>query len=65
LLNARSGISPEISVRLQKAFGTPARKWLVRQLDYELVEVMRRANKIKVEPFRTTAQAAAERQGEV
>ncbi len=54
LLNARSGISPEMAVRLEKAFGTPAREWLMRQLDYELVEVMRRAKKIKVEPFRAS-----------
>ncbi len=40
LLNARSGISPEMAVRLEKAFGTPARDWLLRQLDYELAEVM-------------------------
>ena len=26
-------------------------EWLLRQLDYELTEVMRRAKKIKVEPF--------------
>jgi antitoxin HigA-1 len=64
LLNARSGISPEMAIRLEKAFGTPAREWLIRQLDYELTEVMRRANKIKVKPFRTTAQTATERQGE-
>ncbi len=51
LLNARSGISPEMAVRLEKAFGTSAREWLLRQLDYELAEVMRRANTIKVEPF--------------
>lgn len=55
LLNARSGISPEMALRLEKAFGTPAREWLIRQLDHELAEVMRRANKIKVEPFRPTA----------
>ena len=55
LLNARSGISPEMAVRLEKAFGTPAREWLMRQLDYELTEVMRRAKKIKVEPFQASA----------
>ena len=54
LLNARSGISPEMAVRLEKAFGTPAREWLMRQLDYELAEVMRRAKKIKAEPFRAS-----------
>lgn len=54
LLNGRSGISPEMAVRLEKAFGTPAREWLVRQLDHELAEIMRRANEIKVEPFRAS-----------
>lgn len=52
LLNGRSGISPEMAVRLEKAFGTSAREWLMRQLDYELAEVMRRAETIMVEPFR-------------
>jgi len=54
LLNGRSGISPEMAVRLEKAFGTPAREWLTRQLDHDLVAVMRRAKKIKVEPFRAS-----------
>jgi antitoxin HigA-1 len=61
LLNARSGISPEMAVRLEKAFGTPARDWLIRQLDYELGEIMRRINKIKVEPFHAST---TERHGE-
>jgi addiction module HigA family antidote len=63
LLNARAGISPEMAVRLEKAFGTPAREWLIRQLDYELTDVLRRANKIKVEPFRITAKSATKRLG--
>jgi antitoxin HigA-1 len=52
LLNARSDISPEIA---EKAFGTPAREWLIRRLDHELAEVMRGADAIKVEPFRAAA----------
>jgi addiction module HigA family antidote len=55
LLNARSGISPEMAVRLEKAFGTPAREWLIRQLDHELAEVMSRADEIEVEPFHAPA----------
>lgn len=54
LLNAKSGISPEMAVRLEKAFGTPAREWLVLQLEYELAEIMRRVEKINVEPFRAS-----------
>jgi addiction module HigA family antidote len=55
LLNAKSGISPEMAVRLEKAFGTPARDWLVKQLDFELTEVMRRADEIEVQPFHPSA----------
>lgn len=51
LLNARSGISPEMAIRLEKAFGTPAREWLMRQLDHELTEAMHKADGIDVQPF--------------
>jgi len=51
LLNARSGMSPEMAVRLEKVFGTSAKDWMQRQLDYEYAQVMKRAKKIKVEPF--------------
>jgi addiction module HigA family antidote len=50
LLNARSGISPEMAIRLEKAFGTPAREWLMRQLDHELTEAMHKADRIDVQP---------------
>ncbi len=60
LLNSRSGISPEMAVRLEKAFGTSAREWLLRQLDYELAVVMRRANEINVEPFHARAAEGGE-----
>lgn len=49
LLNARSGISPEMAIRLEKAFGTPAREWLMRQLDYELTQAMHKADTIDVQ----------------
>jgi len=61
LLNARSGISPEMAIRLEKAFGTPAREWLIRQLDHELAETMRRVDEIEVEPFQASA---GERRGD-
>jgi addiction module HigA family antidote len=51
LLNARSGISPEMAIRLEKAFGTPARDWLMRQLDHELTEATQKADSIDVQPF--------------
>jgi len=60
LLNGRSGISHEMAIRLERAFGTPAREWLIRQLDYELAEMMHRVNEIDVEPFHAPT---AERRG--
>ncbi|QJX05022.1 HigA family addiction module antidote protein [Rhizobium brockwellii] len=54
LLNARSGISPEMAIRLEKAFGLPAREWLMRQLDHELAEAMHKADGIDVQPFAGT-----------
>lgn len=51
LLNGHSGMSPEMAVRLEKVFGTPAKDWMQRQLDYDYAQVMKRAAKITVEPF--------------
>jgi addiction module HigA family antidote len=61
LLNGRSGLSPEMAIRLEKAFGSTARQWLIYQLDFELAEVMKRAESIVVEPF---CASSTERQGE-
>ncbi|MDD2868854.1 HigA family addiction module antitoxin [Neomegalonema sp.] len=63
LLNARSGISPEMAIRLEKAFGIPAREWLMRQLDHELAEVRQRAGDIDVEPFSTVKASIDGRKG--
>ena len=52
LLNGRSGISPEMALRLEKAFGSPARTWMERQMNFELAEVMKRADAIDVRPYK-------------
>jgi len=52
LLNGRSGISPEMALRLEKAFGTPARSWMERQMNHELETVMARADEFEVQPFK-------------
>jgi len=36
ILNGRSGISPEMAVRLSIAFNTSAESWLNQQLQYDL-----------------------------
>jgi antitoxin HigA-1 len=48
LLNGKSGISPEMAVRLAKAFGSTAETWAGIQLDYDLAQVRRRENEISV-----------------
>ena len=36
LLNGRSGISPEMAIRLSKAFGGSPESWLTQQMQYDL-----------------------------
>jgi antitoxin HigA-1 len=49
LVNGRSGISPEMALRLSKAFGSYPALWLGLQLDYDLAQVQRRSSAIKVQ----------------
>jgi antitoxin HigA-1 len=37
LLNGRTGISPEMAIRLSIAFDTSAESWLNQQMQYDLV----------------------------
>lgn len=36
ILNGRSGVSPEMAIRLAKAFDTSAESWLNQQMQYDL-----------------------------
>lgn len=49
VVSGKSGISPEMAVRLSKAFGSSPETWLGMQADYDLAQVLRRADEIKVE----------------
>lgn len=49
LVNARAGISPEMAVRLEKAFGSTARAWLDMQAAYDLARID--TAEIKVKPY--------------
>jgi len=44
LLNGRSGISPEMSLRLSKVFGRSPEGWLKLQLQYDLWKVQQRTD---------------------
>ena len=48
LVNGKGGISPEMAIRLDKAFGGGAGVWLGLQLDYDLAQARRREGAIKV-----------------
>jgi addiction module HigA family antidote len=46
--NGKSGISPEMAIRLTKAFGSTPETWLRMQLAYDLAAAQKEASKIKV-----------------
>ncbi|MCP4668617.1 MAG: HigA family addiction module antidote protein [Deltaproteobacteria bacterium] len=48
LLNGRFGISPEMAIRLSKAFGGSAESWLIQQAQYDLWQAMQGVDKIEV-----------------
>ena len=48
ILNERAGISPEMAIRLSKAFGTSAESWLNQQSQYDLWIAEKSLGKIKV-----------------
>jgi addiction module HigA family antidote len=49
LVNGKSGLSPEMAIRLSKAFGSRPEVWLGLQLDYDLAQARRREKDIRVE----------------
>ena len=49
IVNGRAGLSPEMAIRLDKAFGGGAETWYRLQAAYDLAQAMKRANEIKVE----------------
>ena len=48
LLNGKNGISPEMSYRLSKAFGSTPEFWLRLQMAYDLAQTKKTASKLKV-----------------
>jgi len=55
LVNGKSGISPEMAIRLDKAFGGGAEIWLGLQLDYDLAQARKREGAIKVKRIQRAA----------
>ena len=48
VINGKSGISPEMAIRLSKAFGSTPETWLRMQLAYDLAAARKNENKIRV-----------------
>ena len=48
ILNGRAGISPEMAIRLSKAFDTSAESWLNQQVQYDLWLAEKKSKNIDV-----------------
>ena len=48
LVRGKAGISVEMAIRLEKAFGGGAETWLRMQATYDLAQMAKKAGKIKV-----------------
>ncbi len=48
LINGRAGVSPQMAIRLEKAFGSTADAWLRLQSAYDLAQVRAREHEIDV-----------------
>ncbi len=59
LLNGKSGVSPEMAVRLAMAFGSSPESWLGIQMDYDLAQVLKRVDRIAVRRVRRSAEHAS------
>ena len=51
LVNEKTGIRPEMAIRLEKAFGSSADMWLKLQTGFELANARRHAGAIAVERY--------------
>ena len=51
LVNKHASVSPEMAVRLEKAFGSNAETWLRLQMNYDIWQARKNASKIKVKPY--------------
>ena len=51
LINAQAGISPDMAIRLEKAFGSSADVWLRMQAAYDLAQARTHENRIDVKRY--------------
>jgi addiction module HigA family antidote len=51
LVNGQAGVSPEMALRLSKAFGSTPRHWFQLQLNYDLWHAEQRSSEIEVRRY--------------
>lgn len=52
ILNGRAGISPEMALRLAKAFDTTPESWLNQQMQYDLWEAKQQTKSLRVQKLK-------------
>ena len=58
LLNERSALSPDMALRIEKAFGVSMDTLMRMQGSYDIAQARRRESQIKVVPYRPAEKAA-------
>ena len=58
LVNEKAGLSPEMAIRLEKAFGSSADMWLRLQTAFELAQARKEEGKIAVQRYTPPGTAA-------
>lgn len=51
IINAQAGISPEMAIRLEKAFGSSADTWLRMQAAYDLAQARKHEHEIDIQRY--------------
>lgn len=64
-LNERTHLSPEMALRLEKAFGLSLETLMRMQNSYDIVQARKRESEIKVAPFKPRAGRTASRTGTI
>jgi len=60
IIHGKSGISPQMAIRLSKAFGSTAEMWLRMQIAYDLAQARKDESKIKVRRQQTPQELHAQ-----
>ncbi len=53
VINGQAGISPDMAIRLEKAFGSTADTWLRMQVAYDLAQARQHEDEIDVQRYAT------------